>query len=233
MNIQYFKDYEAMSLQAAQTVYASIQARPNLLLCAATGNSPTGLYRQLQQYHIKRAEDFKSLRVIKLDEWGGLYAEHPATCEYYLQKHIVQPLGIDNGRYFGFDANTQHPEEECKRVQAALAAQSPIDICILGMGVNAHLGLNEPAEHLVAHCHIATLAPSTLDHTMVAGLETKPSYGLTLGIQDILSAKHIILLVSGPGKQKATQELLSGKITNDYPATHLWAHQHVDCMIVG
>lgn len=107
MNIQHFKDYEAMSAAAAQMVYASIQAKPNLLLCAATGNSPTGLYLQLQKYHTEKREDFNDLRVLKLDEWGGLHAEHPATCEYYLQKYLIQPLGINKERYFGFDADTK------------------------------------------------------------------------------------------------------------------------------
>jgi len=233
MNIQHFRDYEAMSLAAAQMVYAAMQAKPDLLLCAATGNSPTGLYLQLQKYYAERKEDFQDLRVLKLDEWGGLHAEHPATCEYYLQQYLIQPLGINRERYFGFDANTKDPEQECARVQAVLEANQPIGVCILGMGVNGHMGLNEPAEHLIDHCHMAQLAATTLNHDMVSDLETKPAYGLTLGVKDILAAQHIILLVAGAGKEKATQELLSGRITNEYPATHLWAHQKVDCLVVG
>lgn len=233
MNIQHFRDYKAMSVAAAQMVYASIQAKPDLLLCAATGNSPTGLYLQLQKYYAERREDFQDLRVLKLDEWGGLHAAHPATCEYYLQQYLIRPLGINRERYFGFDANTKNPEQECARVQAVLEANQPIDVCILGMGVNGHMGLNEPAAQLIDHCHVAQLAATTLHHDMVSNLETKPAYGLTLGVKDILAAQHIILLVAGAGKEKATQELLSGRITNEYPATHLWAHQKVDCLVVG
>jgi galactosamine-6-phosphate isomerase len=232
MNIRYFKDYEALSFAAAQMVHASIQARPNLLLCAATGHSPTGLYLQLQKYHAERSDDFRELRVLKLDEWGGLSAEHPATCEYYLQQHLIQPLGISDARYHGFDANTKDPEAECKRVQHELETIGPIDICVLGMGKNGHLGLNEPAEQLTNHCHVAELASTTLNHSMVASLEDKPTYGLTLGMKDILAARHVILLVTGAGKEEATQELMSGRITNQYPATHLWAHPRVDCLVV-
>ncbi|GAA4435638.1 galactosamine-6-phosphate isomerase [Pontibacter saemangeumensis] len=231
MNLQYYSDYTSMSLNAAQTVYAAIQARPNLVLCAATGNSPTGLYLQLQRYYAAKSEDFDQLRVLKLDEWGGLYAAHPATCEYYLQHHLIQPLRISEERYFGFDANTQYPEKECSRMQQVLA-ENPIDLCVLGMGVNGHLGLNEPAEELADHCHVAKLAPTTLNHTMVAALETKPVFGLTLGIQDILAASHIILLIAGSGKEKATQQLLAGKVTNEYPATYLCTHPKVDCLVL-
>ncbi|WP_242917944.1 galactosamine-6-phosphate isomerase [Pontibacter liquoris] len=233
MNIQYFDTYDAMSLAAAQMVYTSVQARPDLLLCAATGNSPTGLYLQLQTLKAEEKGDFSKLRVVKLDEWGGLSSEHPATCEYYLQHYLIKPLGIAKARYFGFNADTQAPEQECTRMQAQLAAIGPIDCCILGMGVNGHIGLNEPAEKLVDHCHMAQLAASTLNHTMVNGLESKPRYGMTLGMQDILAARHLILIVVGAGKEKATRQLTAGKITNQYPATHLWAHPRVDCLIVG
>jgi galactosamine-6-phosphate isomerase len=233
MNIRYFENYEAMSLAAAQTVYASIQAKPNLLLCAATGSSPTGLYWQLEKYYAEKNECFQDLRVVKLDEWGGLHAWHPATCEYYLQQYVIGPLGISEERYFGFDADTKNPEQECKRVQAQLAAHGPIDVCVLGMGVNGHIGLNEPAEQLIDHCHVTELATTTLHHAMVADLETKPGYGLTLGVKDILDAEHIVLLVAGAGKEKATQQLISGKIMNQYPVTHLRAHQKVDCLVVG
>ncbi|MCX2739775.1 galactosamine-6-phosphate isomerase [Pontibacter anaerobius] len=233
MNIQHFKDYEAMSLAAAEMVYTSVQAKPDLLLCAATGNSPTGLYLQLQKCNSERSEDFSKMRVLKLDEWGGLSSEHPATCEHYLQQHLIQPLSISSSRYFGFNADTKNPEQECKRVQTELDANGPIDICILGIGVNGHLGLNEPAEQLTEHCHVAQLADTTLNHTMVAGLEAKPKYGMTLGMQAILASRHIILLISGAGKEKATQQLLSGEITNAYPATHLWKHPKVDCLVVG
>lgn len=101
------------------------------------------------------------------------------------------------------------------------------------MGVNGHIGLNEPAAQLMDHCHVAQLAATTLHHDMVSDLETKPACGLTLGVKDILAARHIILLVAGASKEKATQKLISGRITNACPATHLWAHQRVDCLVVG
>jgi galactosamine-6-phosphate isomerase len=232
MNIRYYEDYEGMSLAAAQLVYASLRAKPNLLLCAATGSSPIGLYQRLQEYYAARSEDFRDLRVVKLDEWGGLYARHPATCEDYLQRHVIKPLDITEDRYFGFDADTKDPERECERVQALLTDRGPIDVCVLGMGVNGHIGLNEPAEKLIGHCHVAELAPSTLNHTMVTDLETKPAYGLSLGVQDILAARHIILLVTGAGKEEATKQLLSGRVTNQYPVTHLQSHQRVECLVV-
>ncbi|MFS4491714.1 galactosamine-6-phosphate isomerase [Maribacter sp. 2308TA10-17] len=228
MNISYFSDTEAMSQRAAEIVLEEVRQNPNALLCTATGNSPTKLYQSLAQC----ASLFEKTRIIPLDEWVGLPTLE-GSCHAYIHEHILKPLNISEERYFGFNTNVIELEEECNRIHTVLEREGPIDICTLGLGKNGHLGFNEPAEELQAHCHIANLAIQSQDHSMIGSSETKPTQGLTLGMQDILAAKKILLLVSGEGKQEVTKYLLSGTITNDCPASWLWKHDNVHCLLVN
>ncbi|QHT68459.1 galactosamine-6-phosphate isomerase [Rhodocytophaga rosea] len=231
MNIIHCRDYEEMSGKAATLVIQEVERKKNLLLCAATGNSPTGFYAKLVEKSEKDKIFFDQLKVIKLDEWGGIPENHPSSCEYYLQTKLVEPLRIPPERYISFQSNPTDPAAECARIQAELDTQGPIDLCILGIGANGHIGFNEPALFLEPHCHIARLSGHSLTHTMVQSLNDKPTYGLTLGLQDIMRSRKIILLISGKNKEQIIQEFLSGKITTRLPASLLWLHPDVDCLI--
>lgn len=232
MKIQSCKNYEQMSAMAANIVLAELVKKKNLLLCAPTGNSPTGMYQSLAQTYLQSPEIFNALRVLKLDEWGGLSADHPGSCDYYLQKYVLDPLHIPHNRYDGFKPNPEDAEKECERVRQIIDHEASIDVCILGLGKNGHIGFNEPAEFLRAHCHVAKLSEESKKHGMVKGMEQKPEYGMTLGMKDILSAKRIVLLIYGKGKEDATSMLMSKRITSQFPVTFLWLHANVDCLVV-
>ncbi|MBD0257845.1 MAG: 6-phosphogluconolactonase [Cytophagales bacterium] len=231
MNITYCKGYEAMSEMAASVVTREIENRHDLLLCAATGHSPAGVYAQLAGQGAKDPAFFGALRVVKLDEWGGLPENHPATGEHYLRTRLVDPLRIAPERYLSFRSAPPDPVAECARIRAALDAGGPIDLCILGLGSNGHLGFNEPAAGLEPHCHVARLSETSRGHTMVEALSDKPAFGLTLGMRDILLAGRIILLVWGANKAEPLRALLSGQITTQLPASLLWLHPRVDCIV--
>lgn len=231
MNVTYCADYEAMSRQAATLFVSEITKKKNLLLCAATGNSPTGLYEQLARRAVAHPAVFEQLRLIKLDEWGGLPEHAPETCEFYLQKKLVAPLRISPERYISFQSNPIDAAEECCRIQAELDNVGPIDVCVLGLGKNGHLGFNEPSAFLHPHCHIAQLSEQSLQHSMVQSAAHKPLFGLTLGMKDILSSKKIILLISGTEKEEAVKQLFSEKITTELPASLLWLHNNVECLV--
>jgi galactosamine-6-phosphate isomerase len=166
MNITRYDDYELLS-EAAAIIHDEIKERRRLFLCAATGNSPRGLYKRLVEYHYHEPSLFDQLTVVKLDEWGGLSKNHPASCEHYLKNYLIDPLQIPAGRFISFASDTQDPEHECRNIQRKLDKHGPIDICILGLGSNGHIGFNEPAAYLEPYCHIARLAPSSLNHSMV------------------------------------------------------------------
>lgn len=227
MNIQYFDSTISLSQKAVELFLLEIQQKPQALVCAATGNSPTKLYQELA----KHRDLLKGVLIMPLDEWIGLETTE-GTCHAYIERYILKPWAISSERYFRFHTEVPDLEKECQRIQTYLKEEGPIDICILGMGKNGHLGFNEPAKELKLTCHIANLTAQSQDHSMINSISSKPTKGLTLGMNDILSAKKIILLVVGEGKEESTKQLLSGRISNQYPATWLWYHANVECLIM-
>lgn len=231
MRIAEFENTHQIGQKAFSIVMDEIEHNPQLLLCAATGSSPLQLYRNLAEEAKKRAAVFDQLRVLPLDEWVGL-SSSDGSCHAFLQKHILRPLKFAQERYFPFNPRAENLKEECLRIQALVKEQGPIDLCVLGLGKNGHLGLNEPADELQPHCHIADLTIESQQHSMILDSSIKPTQGITLGMQDILSSKRILLLVSGNGKEEAKKQLLSGEITCECPASLLWKHDNVDCLVV-
>lgn len=211
-------------------IVKKLKGKSQLKLCAATGNSPTGVYRKLIEHAKAEPQLYTQLQIIKLDEWVGLDKDDPGSCEKYLQEHLIMPLAISEDRFLSFNPNPTKPEEECLRVQTEFNKISPIDICVLGLGKNGHIGFNEPGR-FEPHCHIRQLETESMGHSMIATSTFKPSLGMTLGMNDILSAKKIIMIVSGTGKEKATKDLLSGVISTDCPASILWKHPDVTCLV--
>lgn len=229
MQIEYFDTAITLAEKASSLIIAAIQNKPNLLLGAATGNTPTPTYRQwVAQQHLFPTDQ---LRVFKLDEWGGVPAEHPGTCETYLQQELIHPLKIDAVRYFSWQSNPHDPTAECTRIQGVLQQEGPLDLCILGLGLNGHIAFNEPGPYLQPHCHVAELTADSLGHSMARDMQGVKLYGLTLGMSDILAARQILLLISGAAKQAITQRLLEGKISTQLPASLLWLHDNVRVLI--
>ena len=227
MQLRLFDSMNDMSEFAASVIIAEINQNRNLLLCTATGNSTSETYHKL----VSKKNEFTSeqLRVIKLDEWGGVPADHPMTCETYLQKKLIRPLKTDPSRFISFKSDAEDPDRECARVQQLLDAQGPVDLCILGIGLNGHIAFNEPGNFLVPHCHKAHLSPSSLNHPMVRETGVTPKYGLTLGMADILKSRKIILLISGKSKASVTKQLMLKTIDTQLPASFLWLHPDVHC----
>ena len=231
MNIEYFDDYHSMSDVAAALIHGELIAKTDLLLCAATGSSPLGAYQKLIEKYQTETSAFEKFRMIKLDEWGGIPLEHPQSCETFLNEKLIGPLKIDASRFISFDSQPVDQAAECKKVSDYLENNGPIDLCILGLGVNGHIAFNEPAPFLQAGCHATALSKTSMQHSMSTSMEQKPTFGITLGMAEILQAKKIILLISGAGKQPIIQEFLSAKITTTLPASFLWLHPAVTCLI--
>ena len=231
MQITRCRSYQEMSDMAASLVLEELVNKPDLLLCTATGSSPEGLYRELIRTASRERSLFNQILIMKLDEWGGVPAYYPVTCDFYLRKKVLEPLGIPKERYISFASDPEDPKAECRRIRSRLKKEGPIDICILGLGRNGHLGLNEPAPELEPFCHVAELSEASLQHGMIASLDRKPKYGLTLGMQEILSSRKILILVSGKEKKQVAKQFLEKKITTSLPASFLWLHPRVECLV--
>lgn len=231
MKVQHFKNKEYFVTAATDLVIDEIDTNPGLLLCTATGSSPLPIYRNMAADALGNQHRYKRLRIIKLDEWMGL-ENYDGSCEAYLQKELIGPLQIQEENYISFDVATNNPENECIRIQQLLNRCGPIDLCILGLGKNGHLGFNEPPASSTQKCHVAKLSAQSQQHGMVTNQKLKPEFGMTLGIQDILNSKRIVFLISGKEKEKAKQQFLSSKVDPQCPASFLWMHSNVDCFIL-
>lgn len=231
MHIISCSDYEEMSQLAAKSVLTDLRKSPAPLLCPASGSSAIGVFEKLAQAFQEESESFRELRILMLDEWYGLQPDDPNSCHSFLQKHVTQPLSISEERYFHFKSYAPDPEKECERLQATLSQHGPIDLCILGLGKNGHLGFNEPSVSLTPHCHVATLSEMSRKHAMISDLESPPELGLTLGMADILQSKKIVLLLTGDSKRTIIEELLTKKVSTKLPASLLWLHPNVECYL--
>jgi galactosamine-6-phosphate isomerase len=228
------RDYESMSQYACQVLTEEMRHRPDLLLCAAAGSSPRRAYVLLGEAEASRCKIpdtekplLKRLRVLKVDEWGGLAMEDPASCDADLRKHLIAPLRVSSDRYAGFRGDAPDPDAECHRVGEWLAQNGPIDLCVLGVGTNGHIAMNEPADALLPQPHVATLAPASLQHKMLRGAGKMPGYGLTLGMADILHSRKILLLVSGTSKRDVLEKFRARTVSTLLPVSFLWLHPDV------
>ena len=231
MKIEYFDNYTVLSTKAADLIGTALIKKPDLLLCTASGSSPAMTYNIFEKKYTENPEPCKRLRILKLDEWGGISMANPQSCEIFLQKNLIRPLNISPERYISFNSNPEQPEQECARISSFLLSNGPVDVCVLGLGLNGHIAFNEPGNFLMPDCHVAKLSEKSMSHPMAKEMGELPTYGLTIGMGDILQSKKIILIIAGTGKKEIVKEFLSGKITTQLPASFLWTHPNVVCLV--
>lgn len=229
-HIQQCDNFNVLSELASEYLITAIQRKPDATICLATGATPLLTYRYFVKKIHQRQIDIRHVTFVKLDEWLGIPLTAPGTCESFLQQHIVQPLGLRADQLIGF--RSEHIDEtECERVTDLIAAQGGLDICVLGLGKNGHLGLNEPGQALTPRCHISHLDEQTRRHDMLKTAERPVTHGITLGLKDILHAKEVLLLIAGEGKRAAVEKYLTATVTTTIPASFLWLHDNVTCLL--
>lgn len=222
-----FPDYRSLSAAAARKIISHVREKPDLTLCLSTGSTPKLTYKLLADLLEGDSDCFKDCRIISIDEWLGLPERHPASCDYYLRQHVIEPLNIPESNYIWFRTNASESTEECRKVQKQLSRLGTIDLCVLGLGLNGHIAMNEPAKALSAHVHVAQLSEQTRQHSMLVSSNVRLSHGYTLGMADILSSKEIMLLVSGDTKSEPLRRFITAQIETTFPASLLWLHSAV------
>lgn len=228
MILKPFDDNELLSRWAADYVLEALRKKPDLILCPASGNSPLRCYQLLADHARREPALFEKIRIVQLDEFLTAGKDGQGVGDAFMQKYILEPLGVTSNRYLGFDIRNP-PEAEIEKMKTGLSKWGRLDLCILGLGLNGHLGLNEPASELALHTHVATLQPSSQQHHMLEDAGEKPSNGITLGMGDLLHARHLLLLINGRHKQEATRQLLRRRITTEFPGSLLWLHPNAVC----
>ncbi len=230
MTIHQCKDYQEISKTAAEWFFQRIRKNLACKVSVATGNSALGMYGYITK---ARNLNTSSLTLFQLDEWVGI-SEYHHSCMSFIEKEVRIPWGIaaERTHYFAPTLkvldNKNQAEEAARSMQKELDIKGPLDILILGMGKNGHLGFIEPAENWPPQeCYVSELAPSTRNHAMISTEKKPPEFGVTMGIRAILEAKEILFIVTGTGKRGVYSEWLKKEITPKLPASILWKHPSV------
>ena len=223
-------DFKELSYACAEKMINCVKQKPNALLCLASGNSPKKAYEIFVQRVLEEKLETRQLRILKLDEWWGISNDDPSSCEMYFQEILIKPLNISKNHFISFQSSAANTHEECNRISEYLRKKGPIDLSVLGLGKNGHLGLNEPAAFLKLYAHVCEIDTKTKTHTMLKGNDKDVRYGITIGIGEIMSSKDILFLVTGEHKELVFDAFKEGKISTKLPASFLWLHPKTTCI---
>ncbi len=222
-------DEREVGLEAARFIASVVRIKPKAVLGLATGSSPIGTYAELVRMCAEENLDFFDVRTVNLDEYVGLDASHPQSYRYYMQKYLFDEVNIDPDNTYVPDGLAEDADEECALYDELLESLGYADIQLLGIGVNGHIGFNEPADCFTPQTHVVEIAESTIDSNQ-RFFETRdevPRNAITMGIKGILCAKRIVLIATGRKKAEALKATCFGPVTPQLPASILQLHPDV------
>ncbi|WP_332284972.1 glucosamine-6-phosphate deaminase [Bacillus safensis] len=233
MNIIEFESKEQLGKEAAAIIARTIAAKPDAVLGLATGGTPIETYKELIQLHQARQLSFKQTKTINLDEYAGLNPEHENSYMTYMKRHLFDHIDLPQDQYFLPNGNAAHLEKECLRYDQLIEAVGGIDLQLLGIGQNGHIGFNEPGTPFNSKTHVVQLDENTrqANARYFSSIDEVPTHAITMGIASILSSKKILLLASGKSKAKVIQYLEQAEIHPDFPASALKLHEDVTVLI--
>lgn len=226
MRIYKATDYKDMSRKAANIISAQIILKPDCVLGLATGSTPIGIYKQLIEWYNKGDLDFSEVKTVNLDEYKGLNSENPQSYRYFMNHNLFEHINIDMANTFLPNGMEDDSEKECNRFNEVIEQVGGIDLQLLGLGHNGHIGFNEPSDVFEKGTHCVELTQSTLEANsrLFQEGEQMPTQAYTMGIRTIMLAKKILLVVSGRDKAEILAKAVSGPITPTVPASILQMH---------
>jgi glucosamine-6-phosphate isomerase len=220
MNIQRYKDYDSLSSAAAYWVWRQIKQKPDSLICFPSGESPTGMFKFLVQYVKEGKIDFSQAHFVGLDEWIGMDKNDVGSCSHYLHEHFFSLLKIAPAQLSFFDARAADLDEECEKMNKHIQYLGGLDMMIVGIGMNGHIGLNEPGTDFNNYAHHSALAPVTIDVAKkYFTQQPQLTEGITLGLRHLAEARTPMLIASGAKKAGIIAQALNGPVTTDVPAS--------------
>lgn len=220
-----YEDYRRLSTNTAREIMRVVLEKPDAVLCLATGETPLGVYAEFVRQAKMQRIDISGIRFVALDEWVGIPPSNPGSCHYFLHRHLFQPLQIDPRQIHLFDGMATDLQDVCTRMDAHLSELGGIDFLLVGIGVNGHIGFNEPGTSFDLHAHVAELAPvtKTTAQKYFQG-ETVLEKGLTLGIRQIMDARTVVLMANGARKTDIIQAAIEQPVSESVPASVLQQH---------
>lgn len=229
MKIYRAKDYADMSRKAANIISAQIIMKPDCVLGLATGSTPIGVYKQLIEWHKKGDLDFSEVKSVNLDEYKGLPKDHEQSYYHFMYENLFSKVNIDLNNTNIPNGMEEDSEKECARYNAVIESMGGIDMQLLGLGHNGHIGFNEPGVVFEKMTHCVDLTESTIEANkrFFNSIDEVPKQAYTMGIKTIMQAKKILLVVNGESKAKILRDSLFGEVTSNVPASILQLHGDV------
>lgn len=233
MQIIKAKDYEKMSRMAANLIASQIIMKPDCVLGLATGSTPIGTYQELIAKFEAGELDFGDVTSINLDEYKGLSPENDQSYRYFMNTHLFDYVNINPERTFVPNGLESDAEKACAEYNEIIKSCGGIDLQLLGLGHNGHIGFNEPSSVFEKDTHCVDLTQSTIDANarFFASMDDVPKQAYTMGIRTIMQAKKVVVVVSGEDKAKIVKEAFFGPVTPQVPASVLQLHP--DVVLVG
>ncbi len=227
------KDYKDMSRKAANIISAQIIIKPNCVLGLATGSTPIGAYQQLVEWYHKGDIDFSLVRTVNLDEYKGLSEDNQQSYRYFMNHNLFNHVNIDINNTYMPNGMAKDDDAECERYTEIIKALGGIDLQLLGLGHNGHIGFNEPNNAFDMETHCVALTQSTIEANsrLFEDADEVPRYAYTMGIKTIMQAKKILIVVSGEDKAEIVRRAFTGDVTPSVPVSILQMHK--DVILVG
>ncbi len=223
------KDYAGASRKAAHIMAAQIIAKPDSVLGLATGSTPVGMYQQLVEWNKAGDLDFSQISSVNLDEYKGLPGDNDQSYRYFMNTNLFDHVNIDKEKTHVPNGLIEDSDEACAQYNATIASMGGVDIQVLGIGGNGHIGFNEPCDEFIKETHCVDLTESTIkaNARFFESMDDVPKQAYTMGIKNIMDAKRILLIATGAAKADALYKSLFGPITPQVPASILQLHKDV------
>ena len=214
---------EAVSSSAADVITATLKNKPNAVLGLATGSSPVGMYKELIARCKNGEISFKNVRTVNLDEYVGLAPDHDQSYRYFMNTNLFDHIDVDKANTFVPSGLAADPVAECARYDAVIASMGGVDVQVLGIGNNGHIGFNEPADYFSGGTGLIDLTDSTIEANsrFFASKSEVPTQALSMGVGQIMAADKILLIALGKGKADILNKALFGPVTPAVPASIL------------
>lgn len=229
MKIYKEKDYEAISTRAASILTAQLVLKQNSVLGLATGSSPIGTYAKLVENYKAGEISFKDVRTVNLDEYLGLEDSDPNSYHYFMNENLFSKIDIEPDNIHLLSGVAKDPVQECANYERMIRSIGGIDMQLLGIGRNGHIGFNEPDDSFTVDTHVVNLTESTIEANsrLFDRIEDVPKQALSMGIGTIMHAKRILLIANGESKAEAIAKVVTGPVTPEVPGSILQLHPDV------
>ena len=227
MQIFVTKDYQEMSEAAADMIVDLVEEKPGCVLGLATGSTPEGLYAEIAKRHEAEDIDFSRVATFNLDEYRGLPADHEQSYHYFMQKHLFSKINVRPENTHVPNGANPDAQAACDAYEASILLAGGVDLQLLGLGHNGHIGFNEPGEAFELETHCVDLTPATIEANkrfFDGNEDLVPKQAYTMGIRTIMQARKVLMVVNGAGKAEIVKKAFFGPVTPEVPASILQLH---------